>query len=252
MFNRPAAARFHSSFAFGFVVMALVAAEPAATGTVAHAQAIVSPCGGGESCPSRILFGGATDTLDLHADLVGGMLDPTNESFTLTLSNANGVIFMDTLAPGEIQQIDNRFQFRDPNAEQTGGFGRVTLRPQGGNVWRVDLIGYGDLADATLSEMTVTIQAGNDTFTSTDSWQQREFGWINRFPATAPTPTPTGGPTATPTPEPTPSPTVVPPTPTPEPTPTAEPTASPSPSPSPPPYGTVFEAFVAPPASLLR
>ncbi|HEY8516151.1 MAG TPA: hypothetical protein VIS07_11615 [Candidatus Binatia bacterium] len=226
---------------------------------------LVSACKGTIGCPNKVILRGAVDVLQFHADITPqSPINPPAEHFTLTLSNANGVIFSETLGANQFKKSGNRFQFRDPHARKSFGFSRVTIRKRpGANTYRIDLIAHGDMAAATLPLMAVEIAIGDDTFFTQNVWQQKAFGWQLHLPAVPATPTPTPivtpSPTPSPspmppTPTPSPSPTPAPPTPTPSPSPTpAPPTPSPSPSPTPTqnPYGSAFNAFVAAPASLL-
>ncbi|MEW6272072.1 MAG: hypothetical protein AB1689_22550, partial [Thermodesulfobacteriota bacterium] len=183
---------------------------------------LVSACNGTIGCPNKILLRNAVDTLQFHAKITPmSAINPPAEDFSLTLRNANGVIFTETLGSNQLQKVDNRFQFRDPSARRTAGFSRVTIRRKGGGMYRVDVIAHGDMSAATLASMTVEIRIGDDTFATQNTWDDREFGWLLHLPAT-----PTPPPTVTPTPTPTPTVSV-------SPTPTSSPSPSPSPSPTP-------------------
>jgi len=237
-----------------------------AGGTADAAQGtLVSACGGTIGCPNKINLRNAVDSLTFYALLTPtSALSPTTEQLTVTLRNANGVVFSQALAAGQLRaQGPRKFQYRNPNARQGGGFSRVTLRRKGSS-YRLTVIGHGNMSSATLASMTVEIAIGDDTFATINPWSRREFGWLLHLPAgptppATPTPTPTRTPTvtttpspATPTPKPSGTPAVTPSiTPTPAVTPTSTPTSSPTVTPTPP-YGSVFEAFVKPPRSLLR
>ena len=224
-----------SSVVSALVVAALAAGGPVFADRAYAAQGtLVSACFGTIGCPEKINLRGPVDSLTFQALLTpASPLSPATEPFTITLRNANGVVFTATLPAGSLKPQGRRFQFRDPNARVTGGFTRVTVRPKGSN-WRITVIARGTMSGATLAPMTVELQLGDDTFATVNTWSKREYGWLLHLP---------GGPTPPPTPSPTP---VV--------TPSATPTSSPTPAPTPTenPYGSVFEAFVNAPASLLR
>src|SRR5690606_26258289 len=98
--------------------------------------------------------------------------------------------------------------------------------------------------------MTVEIAIGDDTFATANTWSRREFGWLLHLPAgptPPPTPTPTSAPTSTPVPTPSLAPAGTPGTP-----PTPAPPQTPTPTPTGEPYGSVNEAFLRAPRSLLR
>jgi hypothetical protein len=209
---------------------------------------LVSACGGTIGCPNKINLKNPVDSLTFYA-LLGpaSALDPAAEAFSLTLRNANGVVFTETLGGGQLRKQGRRWQFRDPNARQAGGFSRVTLRRKGTG-WRLTAIAHGDMSAATLAPMTVEIAIGDDTFATANTWSRREFGWLLHLPAGAtPPPTPTPAPTSTPVPTPSLGPSGTPGT-----TPTPGPTQTPTPTPTGQPYGSVNEAFLRAPRSLLR
>lgn len=252
------------SFTRAIAVAAIgVAALLGATAADAAQGTLVSACGGTIGCPNKINLKNPVDSLTFYALLTPtSALNPPAESFTLTLRNANGVVFSETLGAGNLQaQGPRKFQFRDANARLAGGFSRVTLKRKGTS-YRLTAIAHGNMAAATLAPMTVEIAIGDDTFATANTWGKREFGWLLHLPAgpTPPTPTPSPTPTRTPaiTPTPSPSPTRTPtvtpsitPTPIITPTPVVTPTSTPTSSPTPP-YGSVMEAFVSAPRSLLR
>jgi hypothetical protein len=258
------------------VLMAAVCAAALSAPAAARAQAtpgtLVSACDGTIGCPNKINLKDSVDTITFQARLTAATpLNPATEKLKLSVRNANGVVYARKLPAGSLQAVGNgKFQYRDEAARQLGGFSRVTLRSLGGNVWRITVIAHGDLSNATVAPMTLVLLLGDDSFKTKNSWSVREFGWLLHLPATAPpTPTPSTTPTTTTTPTPTPTrtptvtPTVIstqtpvptpsigPATPTPQPTVTPPPTPTPTPAPTPP-YGSVFEAFVAPPGSLLQ
>lgn len=251
--------------AIGVVALLTARAAEAAPGT------LVSACGGTIGCPNKINLKNPVDSLTFYGLLTpAGAINPAAESFSLTLRNASGVIFTGTLQAGSLQQQGPRkFQYRNANARLAGGFSRVTLKKKGTS-YRLTAIAHGNMAAATTAQMTVEIAIGDDTFATINPWSKREFGWLLHLPAgptPPPTPTPTRTPTITPTsstPTPSPSPTrtptvtpsitptpIVTPTPIITPTPVVTPTSTPTSSPTPP-YGSVMEAFVSAPRSLLR
>jgi len=249
--------------AIGVAALLSVTAAEAAQGT------LVSACGGTIGCPNKINLNNPVDSLTFYGLLTPtSAINPAAETFSLTLRNASGVIFSGVLSAGSVRaQGPRKFQYRNASARQAGGFSRVTLRRKGTS-YRLTAIAHGNMAAATLAPMTVEIAIGDDTFATANTWSKREFGWLLHLPAgptppptPTPTPTPTRTPTITPTastPTPTPTPTRTPtvtpsitPTPIITPTPVVTPTSTPTSSPTPP-YGSVMEAFVKAPRSLLR
>ncbi|MBM4247052.1 MAG: hypothetical protein FJ148_25205 [Deltaproteobacteria bacterium] len=225
---------------------------------------IVSACEGTIGCPNKVNLRNPFDTLQFQALLnVPTPLRPGDDKFKIVLRNLNGKQLSEKLDPGQIVREGNAFVYRNDAARDTGGISRVTLRRKKAHEWRITVIAHGIMPGATLANMTIYLVIGNDTFVTKNVWSAREFGWLLHLPATAPTPGPTGSPvvTATPAPTPTAAPTPAPtgtviatptPTLTPRPTSTPAPTQSPAPTPTSDPYGSVFEAFVAAPSSLLN
>lgn len=229
-------------------------AEPKFQGT------IVSACDGTIGCPNKINLKSPVHTLQFHAFLnVPTPLHPSDDKFKITLRNANGELLSEKLTEGLIRREGRSFEYRNENARLGGGISRLSLRRLRAHLWHIAVIAHGDMAGATLAPMTLYMVIGNDTFLSKNVWSKREFGWLLHLPATVPPPSPTPiGPTPTPRPSGTPAvtPTQSGATPTPIPTRTPGPTSTPIPTPTPSPtpsdpYGSVFEAFVAPPRSLL-
>jgi hypothetical protein len=220
---------------------------------------IVSACEGTIGCPNKINLKGAVDTLQFQALLnVPTPLHPTDDKFKIVLRNPNGELLSEKLDPGSILREGNAWVYRNDAARNAGGISRVTLRRLRAHQWRITVIAHGDLSGATSPQNVIYLILGNDTFLTRNTWSAREFGWLLHLPATAPTPKPT--PVLTPTPFVTPTPGLTPgaspatpfatPTQTPKPTATAQ--LTPTPTPTLEPYGSVFEAFLAAPSSLLR
>lgn len=253
------------------LVLALAAAG-AARAEQKFAGTIVSACDGTIGCPNKVNLKTPVDTLQFQARLnVETPLHPGDDKFKIVLRNANGELLSEKLEPGSLKREGRTFEYRNDAARQAGGISRITLRRLQAHLWRITVIAHGDMSGATLPTMAIYLIIGNDTFLTKDVWSAREFGWLLHLPAVAPTPSPspiaTPTPTATATPAfsptPSPTPTIGPPLPTPSPSPSptpsrtpppATPTPSPTPSPTPTvePYGSVFDAFVAPPVDLLH
>ena len=139
------------------------------------------------ACPDTIKFGkrGKPDQLLIRsafpADVV---LDPANEAFRVVLSNANGVLYDGFLPAGAIGKKGRKFQFIDRAARKGQGafdglFKVEVSSAQADAGTRVTIQAYGDLAAATLPEMTITITLGDDVVQRTDVWGTKAYGWIN-------------------------------------------------------------------------
>ena len=250
----------------------LLAAATTASAQQTFRGTVISACEGTIGCPNKVNLKTPVDTLQFQAQINPETpLHPSDDKFKIVLRNLNGELLSLKLEPGLIVREGSSFVYRNDAARQSGGISRVTLRRKQAHQWRITVIAHGDLSGATLEQMTVYLVIGNDTFLTKNVWSEREFGWLLHLPATAPTPGPTGSPvvpptaapTGTPAPTPTPlgtpTPTIGPPispspspTPTPVVTPPPTPTPTPVPTPTSEPYGSVFEAFVSAPSSLLK
>jgi hypothetical protein len=138
-------------------------------------------------CPDLIRFGkpGKPDNLQLLTAFPSTtVLDPTNEAFTLTLRNANGVIYTASLVPGDLLLKGKNHRFLDRMARKglgiRGGLAKVELRPvPKKQAIRVTIQAYSDLDAATLAEMTAEVTLGDDTIAQTAVWLQKSYGWRN-------------------------------------------------------------------------
>jgi hypothetical protein len=109
----------------------LVATDALLPGSRAEAAigTLVSACNGSIGCANKINLRNPVDTFEFHAKITApAPISPLSEPFTVTLSNANGVFFTETLAAGQIKRVNRRFQFRDAAARRSSGFGRITIR----------------------------------------------------------------------------------------------------------------------------
>jgi hypothetical protein len=140
------------------------------------------------NCPDKIIFGrhGKKDSLLVRsAFALGTVLDPAHETFHIVLSNSAGVIYQGTLTPGDLVHTGKgqRFAFMDHGARIgpgiRGGLASVVILPVPLDAGiRVDVLAFGNLAAATLPDMTLTITLGNDTIARTTTWEKRVNGWI--------------------------------------------------------------------------
>jgi hypothetical protein len=90
--------------------------------------------------------------------------DPTASDFTITLANADGLIYQGTLLPGDIRKDGRRHVFKDPAANRGNGirsgikFFSMSRRQDG--LWRVQRKAFSDLAAATEPSMTIHLTTG--------------------------------------------------------------------------------------------
>jgi hypothetical protein len=140
--------------------------------------------------PSQIKFrGGGVDTFKMHALFTARtVVHPEAESFSVMISNDNGVFFRATLLAGDLEGRANstkkRFRFIDKAAHSgagtRGGLSKVNLRSKvfaGEPVWSFKIRAYADLSAATLSLMTTQVTIGNDGTALQVEWTDTGNGW---------------------------------------------------------------------------
>jgi len=94
------------------------------------------------------------------------------------LRNADGVVYVATLAPGEVEKrSESSFLMRNAAARYDGGFSRFQIRKRTKRASSITFKAYGDLSAATLSEMTLTITIGAEEFRADGNWKQLANGW---------------------------------------------------------------------------
>ncbi|MEW6270628.1 MAG: hypothetical protein AB1689_15195 [Thermodesulfobacteriota bacterium] len=146
------------------------------------------------ACPERIIFRGDASTPDFfefHALIEPGLINPPNETFTLSLGNALfDPMFSFTLPPGSFTAQGKTFTFRDNGARQTGGIAFVKIAERVGapGFYKIDIQAFdaGLESEATLPDMTVRFAIGNDPFETTNVWIQKPNGWLLNLPEPLP------------------------------------------------------------------
>jgi hypothetical protein len=132
--------------------------------------------------PSRIIF---KRNLDLFR-LFGAIAPPTNINpgtsvFGISFSNANGVFFSTSLPSGALDpRGDKRWVARNPIARINGGLfsvGLVRDTTEAGTVIRFSIVGFADLTNATLAQMSVQVVLGDHAAIHTSSWESLKSGW---------------------------------------------------------------------------
>lgn len=112
-------------------------------------------------------------------------INPFDDGFTFLLSNANGTLISETLAPGVVTEKPNgrRWVYKNPAARVSGGIHTMTVQemsgPAGGFI--VYVRAYADLTTATEAEMTTGIVIGASSFFDHSDWNQRKSGWRHVF-----------------------------------------------------------------------
>lgn len=138
------------------------------------------------ACPSKVKFrGDGRDFFATEAKLaLPFSFNPAAELFTVTLSNANGVIYESSLQPGDLEKKGRKYQFKDKTAKKGPGPGlrdglfKVQLKFSKDGLWRAKIRAFSDLTAATLPEMTMAITIDGQVFERTNVWSQVKKGWV--------------------------------------------------------------------------
>ncbi|MDG2305044.1 MAG: hypothetical protein P8R42_10375 [Candidatus Binatia bacterium] len=159
------------------------------TGTSASAQdsAVVQLAGteieGCPHCPVKVTFRrGGLDFLGLQGEvMLPNSFNPTANSMTVSLSNANGTIYSGALMPGDLISKGHKWFFRDKGGKlgygSRDGIYTVKLKVAKSGLWRVKIKAYSDLSAATLAEMTMELSFGSTNFGFTGTFTKKSKGW---------------------------------------------------------------------------
>jgi len=111
-------------------------------------------------------------------------VDPEAESFVVTISNDNGVVYRAELPPGALALTSKRrYVYRSPHRDSlidTGGIDRMYVRrrkDEGQVGYGVRVRAFGDFSRATLARMTTQVYLGDDVAYLTANWKLRNGRW---------------------------------------------------------------------------
>lgn len=107
-------------------------------------------------------------------------MDPASEELRCTLTGFEGVLIDFTLPAGSLRPKRRGVHFSDPHGTYDG-LRRLDLRYTPDGRWRLTLVGRKALPDIQFPIMTLSCVVGDDTFTFTDFWNEREHGWNLRY-----------------------------------------------------------------------
>jgi cysteine-rich repeat protein len=107
--------------------------------------------------------------------------DPSASMITLTIENANGVVYSAVLEPGDLTQDAasfGSFSMADATARYAGGVSTLIIRrrPQAPSI--IYLRAFGDFSGATLAEMRTTVTIGDQAFMNQGPWRKLPNGWF--------------------------------------------------------------------------
>jgi cysteine-rich repeat protein len=140
-------------------------------------------------CPAKItLRRGPLDKFSIRTGFMPAdpFFKPSAVDFSITLLNANGVIYTAALRPGDFVRKGRAYYlFKDADARSGKGSREglqfVSISRRRDLLWRFDLKAVADISAATEAEMTVIVRVGGEFFTKTAIWDARGNGWVVNF-----------------------------------------------------------------------
>ena len=154
----------------------------------------MTPIGCPHACPERIIFRGdlaTPDFFEFHGLIhIPNGINPASPGFSISLSNANGVIFQHPAGNEPpvvfVQQGIGTFTFNNNAARDTGGiaFVKVSLRDGMIDKYKIDVQLLDAMLEpkATLAPMTVSFTISGNTYTTMNDWMERPNGWLLNLP----------------------------------------------------------------------
>lgn len=113
----------------------------------------------------------------------GSGLDPTTSPLLVALRNANGLVYSASIPAGSLRRTASGWSFNGKNIRDRGGIQQVRLRWARGNghtgILRIFVKARGELRDATLPEMTLSVSVDGRAYEATATWSPLAPGsWI--------------------------------------------------------------------------
>ena len=139
---------------------------------------IVDTCN--HPCVTQIIFQRrGLDLLRLQASFKPFTpIDPATEQVGLLITNADGVVFADLLAPGTVKRVGKSWTATVKASKTSGGIFKVRFTRLVDGTYRVNFKAYGAMkAKATLPTMSVQILVGDDVAITTEIWETIKTGW---------------------------------------------------------------------------
>jgi hypothetical protein len=163
-------------------------AECVSQGSCGSRCVFINKCTRIDKDPGLIRFGRTPEHPDLfsiHGRFpVIRAVDPTVESFVVSLSNANGTIFEGRLFPGDMVQKGKVYVFKDKTAKKSDGirdglnFVKIKLKVVRGRLTLVFRVrAYGDFSSATDPLMAFRVTLGTEGGFNEAEWNKTSVGW---------------------------------------------------------------------------
>ena len=146
-------------------------------------QPITNTCN--HPCVTQILFQRrGLDLLRMQASFKPlTPIDPATEQLGLLITNANGVVLADLLAPGTVKQVGKSWSATVKTAKTAGGIFKIRITRLADLSYRLNIRAYEEMsATATLASMSVQILIGDDAAVATSTWSPLKAGWRVQLP----------------------------------------------------------------------
>jgi hypothetical protein len=110
-------------------------------------------------------------------------VDPATEQVGLLITNANGVVLVDLLAPGTVRRVGKSWAATVKTAKAAGGIFKIRITRLADLSYRLNVRAYEEMsAKATLATMTVQLLIGDDVAVATGTWAPLKSGWRVQLP----------------------------------------------------------------------
>jgi hypothetical protein len=113
------------------------------------------------------------DRFKFHGRLVvDSAVDFTAKDFAIEITRPSGhVIYRASVPGGSLVAAGNGFRYVNPRAKTSGGIAKLSIRSQGGVLYRTTLLAYGNLLGSQ-TNMVTHVHGGGLEWTVGGKWQQ--------------------------------------------------------------------------------
>lgn len=110
-------------------------------------------------------------------------IDPGAEQVGLLITNANGVVLADLLAPGAMRRVGKSWTATVKSAKAAGGMFKIKITTLADLSYRINIRGFEEMSSsATLATMSVQLLVGDDVALATNVWSPLKTGWRVQLP----------------------------------------------------------------------
>jgi hypothetical protein len=131
--------------------------------------------------PSKIRITTGQDLFKSHGVIVpmaGEAIDFSGGDVSISLTNTSGTIFTTSLPTGAVGALTNGgFKYKNRDAKLNGGIYQLKARPTSIGTFKLTVISYGDLSQAS-ADMVTHINVAGREWTVRGAWRQTGTGWV--------------------------------------------------------------------------